>query len=326
MQILESTKFSNERAKPLVLTIGNFDGVHLAHRALLAAVVRTAKELGGVPGAITFVPHPLKVLLKNPDIKLLTTLKDRAALIEQSGIELLFRLRFDDALAGTSARDFVKNVLHDDLRIAALVVGPGYSLGRNKEGNLAFLQETGIRFGFDVIEVPRQDVDGTIVSSTKIRECLLNGDIGLASRLLGRPYSITGTVDRCSGRGHGLGFPTANLVAVETLLPQNGVYITQSDVDGRTYHSVTNIGHHPTFFSETTAVETHILDHRIDLYGESVKISFLKRLRPEHRYASREELIRQICSDIDVAREFFHLQDQERLESSFTVEKRRVKA
>jgi len=325
MQILKTTKFLNKRAKPLVLTIGNFDGVHLAHQALLDAVVTTARKLGGIPGAITFVPHPLKVLLKNPDIKLLTTLKDRAALINKSGIELLFRLRFDDALARTSSHDFVTSVLYGELRISALVVGHDYCLGRNKEGNLAFLQEIGSKLGFDVIEVPRQKMNGIIVSSTKVRECLLNGDIRLASRLLGRPYSITGTVHRCSGRGHGLGFPTANLVGIETLLPQNGVYITRSHVSGRTFHSVTNIGRHPTFFSEAPSVETHILDHQIDLYGKSIKIAFLKRTRAEHRYSSREELIRQICSDVDTAREFFHLQEQERLESSSRPEKRRVK-
>jgi len=313
MKILESTKFSNKPGKPLVLTIGNFDGVHLAHRALLDTVVKTAERLGGLSGALTFEPHPLKVLLKNPNIKLLATSKERAALIEQSRIELLFWLRFDDALAGTSARDFVTRVLYNDLRIAALVAGHDYSLGRDKEGNLAFLQEIGAELGFDVIEVPRQEVDGIVVSSTKVRECLLNGNIGLASDLLGRPYSITGTVGRYSGRGHGLGFPTANLVSIETLLPQNGVYITQSHVDGGTFHSVTNIGHHPTFFSETTSVETHILDHQIDLYGKSVKISFLKRLRPERRFSSREELIRQICSDVDQAREFFHIQEHESL-------------
>ncbi len=325
MQIFEAIEFSNRRAEPLVLTIGNFDGVHLGHKALLAAVVKTAERLHALPGAMTFVPHPLKVLLRNPDIKLLTTLKDRAALIEQSGIKRLFRLKFDEAMAKTCARDFVVEVLHHNLRITALVIGHDYSLGRNKDGDLAFLRKIGSELCFDVIEGPRQEVDGMVVSSTKIRECLLNGDIRLASRLLGRPYSITGKVDRCSGRGHGLGFPTANLVDVETLLPQNGVYITESYVDGRTFRSVTNIGHHPTFFSGTSSVETHLIDERIDVYGKSVTTFFIERMRAEHRYASREKLIRQICSDVDTARRFFRLREQERSRDDGPAAKERVK-
>jgi len=311
MQIFEAIEFSGRRTEPLVLTIGNFDGVHLGHKALLAAVVKAAESLNALPGAMTFVPHPLKVLLKNPDIKLLTTLKDRAALIEQSGIKQLFRLRFDEAIAKTCARDFVAEVLYRNLRIRALVIGHDYSLGRNKEGNLAFLREIGGELSFDVIEGPRLEVDGIIVSSTKIRECLLNGDIKLASQLLGRPYSIMGTVGRCSGRGHGLGFPTANSVDVETLLPQNGVYITETYIDEQLFHSVTNIGHHPTFFSETPSVETHLIDQRIDVYGKSITTYFIEKLRAEHRYRSRERLIRQICSDVDAARRFFHLREQE---------------
>jgi len=307
MQIFETIERWPKQAEPLVVTIGNFDGVHIGHQGLLRAVVETASRLGALPGAITFVPHPLKVLLENPDIKLLTTLKERAALIAQSGIKMLFRLKFDHSLAKTSARDFVTRILHERLHIAALVVGPGYTLGRGKEGNVRFLKEVGAELAIEILQVPPRQIDGVVVSSTKIRECLLNGDIGLANRLLGRPYAITGTVTKCAGRGLGLGFPTANILGVEVLLPQNGVYITQSQVGGRILNSVTNIGHHPTFFSEATSVESHIIDHRADLYGKVVKTAFLSRIRPEHRFASREELIRQICSDIDFARDFFRL-------------------
>ncbi|RLC48326.1 MAG: hypothetical protein DRH70_01250 [Candidatus Coatesbacteria bacterium] len=307
MQIFERIEGWPKHADPLVVAIGNFDGVHIGHQALLRSVVETASRLGAVPGAITFVPHPLKVLLANPDIKLLTTLKERAALIAQSGIEMLFRFKFDRSLANTSARDFVTGILHGRLHIAGLVVGPRYALGRDREGNIDFLREVGAELGIEILQVPPQQVDGIVASSTKIRECLLNGEIGLANRLLGRPYSITGTVGRCAGRGLGLGFPTANILGVEVLLPQNGVYITQSQIGERILNSVTNIGHHPTFYSETTSVESHMLDYRADLYGKVVKTAFLRRIRPEHRFPSREELIRQICSDIDFARDFFRL-------------------
>ncbi|MBN1591610.1 MAG: bifunctional riboflavin kinase/FAD synthetase [Candidatus Coatesbacteria bacterium] len=311
MQIFEALEFSGKRTEPLVLTIGNFDGVHLGHRALLLEVVRAAERLGAIPSAMTFVPHPLKVILKNPEIKLLTTPEDRASLIESIGIERLFRLKFDEETARTGARDFVINVLHRNLQIAALVVGHDYTLGRNKEGNLQFLQNMGQELGFDVMEGPRQEVDGVVVSSTKIRECLLNGDILLANRLLGRPYSISGMVDKCSGRGHGLGFPTANSIDIKTLLPQNGVYITESCIDGRMFRSVTNIGHHPTFFTGKSSVETHLIDERLDVYGKSITTFFIKRIRAEHRYESREQLIRQICSDVDTARRFFHALERE---------------
>ena len=307
MRVFETIERWPKRAEPLVVTVGNFDGVHIGHQCLLSSVVEAAGRLGALPGAITFVPHPLKVLLENPDIKLLTTLKDRAALIARSGIKMLFRLKFDHSVARTRARDFVTRILHERLHITALVVGPGYTLGRDKKGNVRFLKKLGAELGIEIIQVPPQQIDGVVVSSTKIRECLLNGEIDLADRLLGRPYSITGTVTKCAGRGLALGFPTANILGVEVLLPQNGVYITQSQIGGRILNSVTNIGHHPTFFSEATSVESHMIDHRADLYGKVVTTTFLSRIRPEHRFSSREELIRHICSDIDFARDFFRL-------------------
>lgn len=309
MRIIENTNIPTEIIEPLVLTIGNFDGVHIGHRALLQKVVDEAERLNAVPAAITFVPHPLKVLLHNPEIKLLTSAQHKVKLIEQSGIELLIRLKFDETLARTPARDFVMNYLCKDLRIRTLVVGHDYTLGHKKEGNLGFLQDIGRRAGFDMIEVAPVDVDDRLVSSTNIRECLLNGDIAMANKMLGRDYSITGDVTQCAGRGRSLGFPTANLIGIETLLPQNGVYIIEAEIDGNVFHSVANIGHHPTFYTKTTTVEVYVIDREIDLQGKRIGVYFLKRLRPEHRYASREDLIKQICSDVETARRFFRLRD-----------------
>ena len=305
MKVFESTRTFGEKIGPVVLTIGNFDGVHIGHQALLSAVVREAERLSARPAAITFSPHPLKVLLGNPNIKLLTTEQEKEALIERLGIGLLFRLKFDEQMAATRARDFVCNHLHRNLSISALIVGHDYTLGRNREGDVRFLKQIGAQLGFEVVELSPVRMDGLTVSSTKIRECIVNGDISLANRMLGRPYSLRGLVDRCSGRGHSLGFPTANLVSTETVLPQNGVYITQVILGSKTLPAVTNVGHHPTFYSEKTRVETHIIDDRIDLYGKEVSILFLERIRPERRFGSREELIRQICSDVNRARQYF---------------------
>ncbi|MCD6327336.1 bifunctional riboflavin kinase/FAD synthetase [bacterium] len=306
MRVYDTTDLSREIASPLVVTIGNLDGVHLGHQTLLRKVVDVAKNLNAKPGAITFIPHPLKVLLSNPDIKLLTTLDDKQRLVEQLGIEFLIRMKFDEALAKTSARDFMTKHLFRDLDLVALVIGHDYSLGRNQEGNFAFLQAIGNELGKEIIMVPPVKYKGITVSSTKIRECLVNGHIELANGLLGREYTITGTVQKCTGRGHVLGFPTANLEDISTLLPQNGVYVTELQVDGQQpLPSATNIGHHPTFYTETPTVEAHIIDNEVELYDQTVRLSFFKRIRAERRFRKRERLIRQICSDVDTARDFF---------------------
>ena len=306
MRIL-GTKDLSQLTDPLVVTIGNLDGVHIGHQALLRTVVETARERGALPAAITFLPHPLKVLLLNPDIKLLTRLEDKQNLISRLGIELLIRMQFDEELAKMSARGFLQEHFCQYAKLSALVVGHNCALGHKKEADPSALEQIGHELGFEVIVVPPVLHDEMVVSSTRVRECLVNGHIGLVGSLLGRPYDIVGKVAQFSGRGRVLGFPTANLVGIETLQPQNGVYITQLKVEGTDtwLPSATNIGHHPTFYSERATVETHIIDSRVDLYGKEVRLAFLKRLRPERRFSNREKLISQICADINVTRAYF---------------------
>jgi len=290
-------------AKPFV-TIGNFDGVHLGHQMLFSEVVGRAYNQDGESVAVTFDPHPLKVL--RPDgIRLISTTEQKINLIAMAGVEHLLILPFTRELAATSARDFVQNILVDTIGVRELVVGYDYAFGRGREGNIDFLKKMGQELGFGVSVVEAHYENGMLVSSTKIRELVTEGRMQDARRLLGRYYQIHGEVQRGRQRGgRQLGFPTANLkLSEEDLCPKRGVYVTQVIHGGKVYGGVSNIGYNPTFGENKLVAETHIFDFNSDIYGQPIKINLLRYLRGEKKFNQIDELIAQIKLDIVTAKQ-----------------------
>jgi riboflavin kinase/FMN adenylyltransferase len=300
-----------ELRRPLrnpVLTIGNFDGVHRGHLALFDKVKERAGALHGQSAVMTFEPHPIQIMKPGNGPRLITPTPQKLELIVKAGIEVLFCLPFSREFAAVAARDFVKDILVDKIGIKELVVGYDYTFGHNREGNISLLREMGDQLGFAVHLVGPVHVNHTLVSSTSIRNLVLEGKLDEAKVLLGRSYQLQGTVVKGHNRGGRLlGFPTANLQLRDELLPKVGVYAVSVVVDGKTYHGVTNVGYNPTFGDTPLTVETHILDFSGNLLGKTIKINFLKRLREEKTFRSLEELSKQISEDIRQAKKHFPL-------------------
>ena len=285
-----------------VLTVGVFDGIHLGHRQLIEQVKRRATERVLKGGVVTLHHHPQIVLSPQSSITYLTTLDERVALIRGLGIELVAVLSFTPALARLSAPEFV-SLLQEHLRMKGLVIGPDFALGRGRQGDAATLRALGQERGFTVEVLPPVMVGGRVVSSTAIREALVKGDLATASRLLGRPFSLSGKVTPGDERGRQLGFPTANIATNSALtIPADGIYVTRAYVDGQPYRSVTNIGVRPTFGGGKRLIEVHLLDFSGDLYGHQLKVELVERLRGEARFNSVDELVAQIKRDVERAR------------------------
>lgn len=286
-----------------VLTIGNFDGVHRGHLALFNKVKERAKAVRGQSAVMTFDPHPVRVMKPGNGPRLITLTPQKIELIDKAGIQVVFCLRFDKEFAAISARDFVKNVLVDKIRIRELVVGYDYTFGHNREGNLSLLREMGDQMGFAVHLVGPVHVDHVLVSSTSIRTLIQEGKLDEAEVLLGRNYQLLGTVVKGHDRGGKLlGFPTANLLVKDELLPKVGVYAVTILIEGKTYDGVTNVGYNPTFQDQALSVETHILDYSGDLTGRTIRINFVKRLRDEKKFSGVKELVAQIDRDVEETR------------------------
>ncbi len=286
------------------VTIGNFDGVHLGHQMLFSEVVGKAYRHSGTSVAVTFDPHPLKVL--RPDgIRLISTTEQKIELIQLAGIDVLVILPFNRELAATSAGDFVDKILVQVIGVKELVVGYDYAFGKGRQGNIDFLKERGRILGFPVTMVDAHYENGMLVSSTKIRELVTEGRMRDVRRLLGRYYQIRGEVQRGRQRGgRELGFPTANLrISEDDLCPKRGVYVTQVVYKGKVYGGVSNIGYNPTFGENRLVAETHIFDFDSDIYGHPIKINLLRYLRGEKKFAGIEELAAQIKLDIVTAKQ-----------------------
>ncbi len=287
-----------------VVTIGNFDGVHLGHQLLFNEVVSRAKRDGGTSVAITFDPHPLKVL-RPKGIRLISCAQQKIDLIRMSGIDALVIIPFDRDFAKITATDFIRDILCTTIGVRELVVGYDYAFGRGREGNIDFLRRQGDEQGFPVTVVEAHYEDDILVSSTKIRELVMEGRMRDVRRLLGRCYHIHGEVQRGKQRGGAeVGFPTANLkVSEEDLCPKKGVYVTQVMYNGKMYGSISNIGYNPTFGENELVAETHIFDFNGDIYGKPIRLNLLQHLRGEVKFNSVEELSAQIRKDIEQARQ-----------------------
>jgi len=286
-----------------MLSIGVFDGVHLGHKYLISQLKKLAKRRHLLSGIITFRPHPREVLL--PDIKLayLTTFSQRARFLEDEHVDMVITLTFDQEMARLGARNFI-TLLQKHLRTKGLVIGYDFVLGQSREGNSIFLAELGEELGFIVRVVPPLVVNGHIVSSTTVRNALSKGDMETVHSLTGRYFNLHAPVVSGTGRGTGLGFPTANLeIEPRQALPPDGVYTTRAYIDGKPYQSVTNIGQRPTFGNNERTVEVYILDYHTDIYGRELTIDIIERLRGERKFASAEDLKIQITQDIAQSRE-----------------------
>ncbi len=287
------------------LTIGNFDGVHLGHQALFRKVVDIAKETGGDKVALTFHPHPMKVLRPDNPPKLISTLEQKMELIMASGIDHLVCFPFTREFAATSARDFVEGILWHSLGVADLVVGYDYACGKGRQGDISFLRQMGKQLGFRVHVVPPVKVDGRTVSSTAIRELVRQGNMQDVKKMLGRYYQIRGVVRKGKRRGGPVvGFPTANLaINKEDLCPRPGVYAVQVVHGEHSHCGVVNIGYNPTFGDNKLGAEVHIFDFSKDIYGHEIKVNLVERIRGERKFSGAKELAAQISKDIELARE-----------------------
>ncbi len=287
-----------------VVTIGNFDGVHLGHRAILGLVVQRARELGGQAVAVTFNPHPVKVLRPEVNLPLLTTQDQKLKLLTASGLDAVVVLPFTAEFAALPARDFVRQYFCERLRAREVVVGHDYCFGRGREGNIDLLKEMGEVYGFTVQVVWAVEVDRAVVSSSLIRALLRLGKVTEAGRLLGRPYGVAGRVIQGKGRGAKLlGVPTANILTPNELLPSTGIYAVWVRRGEEILPGVANIGTCPTFDNSELSLEVHLMEFSGDLYGENLEVQFVTRLREEQRFPSLEALAAQIHADIAAARQ-----------------------
>lgn len=286
-----------------VVTIGNFDGVHLGHREIFRRVVRRARELDGTAVVLTFVPHPLKVLDPERAPRLLNTYEEKERLVAASCIDLMVCLPFDDQLAAMPAADFVEEVLVRRIGVTHLIIGYDYAFGRRREGDVPFLQRKGKELGFQVEVLPAVEAGGETYSSTLVRRRLGAGDVAGVVALLGRHFTLEGRVIHGANRGRKLGFPTANLLTDKEILPRPGVYAVRVRHDGDYFDGVMNIGFNPTFGTERISLEVHLLDFEGDLYGQVLRVYFVERLRDERVFSGITELVAAIRRDISRARE-----------------------
>ena len=293
-------------ARPTVLTLGVFDGLHLGHQLIMKTLVERARATGAVPTVITFDPHPRALLHPESAPPLLQTFDQKIEALGVLGIEQTIVIRFDQSFAQIRAEDFLRSVIADRLHAKEVYLGCGFAFGHGREGNIELLRTVSQSLGFFADEVPELRLRGRRVSSSRIRELLQQGRVNLARRMLGRPYGVEGRVVRGAERGASLGFPTANLHPQNRVIPRNGVYVTATLIDGQWRRSVTNIGTRPTFGpTNQSSVETFVMNWSGDLYGDVVRVRFLHRLREEKKFGSIAELKSQIDRDVARAQNYF---------------------
>lgn len=282
-----------------IATIGSFDGIHIGHKKILQTLTKIAKKNNGKSILITFWPHPRYVLKKNNDFKLLTSLDEKIKLFEKNKIDILYIVDFSLKFSKVSANKFIENILLEKLKINCLLIGYNNNFGRNREGNIRYLEENKKKFDIDIISIPKQSVDKISISSTKIREYLNNGKINSANRLLGRKYSINGKVVRGNGIGRKINFPTANIEIDEPkkLLPKSGVYAVEVILNRKIYLGMLNIGYNPTIKNEKKSIEVNIFEFSEDIYNNKISINFIRRIRNEKKFKNLNELKKQLIKD-----------------------------
>lgn len=287
-----------------VVTSGTFDGVHIGHQKILSRLKEIARKNNGETVLITFWPHPRFVLYpEQTDLKLLNTFEEKADLLREQGIDHLLRIPFTKEFSKLTSKEFIRNILINTIGTKKLVIGYDHRFGKNREGSFEHLKENASIYGFDVEEISRQDIDNVGVSSTKIRTALMEGDVTTGTELLGRPYSIRGRVVKGEKIGRILGFPTANLEvdSQHKLIPADGSYAVKVHHRNQELQGMLNIGYRPTVNGKTKTIEAHIFNFNEDIYGETISIDFIKRIRDEIKFTDVEELKKQLASDKSLA-------------------------
>lgn len=286
-----------------VVTSGTFDGVHLGHQKILSRIKEVCATIGGESVLITFHPHPRMVIQGAKDLQLLTTIEEKITLLEANGVQHLLIIPFNREFSELSSEEFIHKILIDTIGTKKLVIGYDHRFGKNREGGFDYLQTNAQRYGFEIEEIPRQDLDHVTVSSSKIRKSLLEGDVHLADEFLGRPYSLSGTIVKGKQLGRTIGYPTANIQIPEEykLVPANGVYAVQVLYQGQSYGGMLNIGTRPTVDGTFRTIEVNIFEFDKEIYGEKLTVQFVQKIRNEQKFNGIVELKAQLVEDKIVA-------------------------
>lgn len=298
---------SGGNAKKTILTLGTFDGVHFGHKKILEKVTQNTENEKYESLVLTFFPHPRMVLQVDSDIKMLNTIDEKIALLNQIGIQNLVIHPFDESFSRLTAEEFVKNILVDKFHIHKIIIGHDHRFGRNRTANIDDLKAFGEQYDFEVEEISAQEIKEVSVSSTKIRHALNEGNMALANEYLGYNYSLTGIVSKGRQLGRTIGFPTANLKIEENfkLIPKNGVYIVKSVIGSKTVFGMMNIGFNPTVNGKSQTIEINYFDFEEDLYDQKITVSILKRIRDEQKFDSVDHLKVQLTQDKNTALAYF---------------------
>ena len=299
MEIIKDLK-DFKPSGPVILTQGTFDGVHHGHRKILETVINKAKSQDGVSVLLTFYPHPRLVLYPDDNqLKLITTISEKASILEELGLDYLIIQPFTKELSRLSPYQYIKEILSESLSVSTLIIGYDHRFGKNREGSINEITKYSKEFGYEVEQIPEQDIDDCKVSSSQIRKALLSGDLELANNLLGRTFSMCGTVVDGNKVGTTIGFPTANIDLKDAYkrIPKEGVYAVQTLLDGKVLNGMLNIGNRPTFQRNERAIEVHLFDFSDNIYGRDVEILFRKRWRDEHKFENSTLLVEQLKKD-----------------------------
>lgn len=307
MEIIKGLDALKESYPNTVLTIGNFDGIHRGHQMILLWVIKKAEEIEGTSMVVTFEPHPVKVLAPEKELKMLTTFKEKARVLDAIGIDVMLCIEFSRAFANLSPDAFIEDVLVKKINAKEIVVGHNYAFGKNRKGTTELLRKKGLELGFRVKLVRSMKLDGDVVSSSRVRRSLQKGNIQDVSTFLGRAYSIEGEVIRGTGRGGKiLNVPTANISAPDVIVPREGVYAVRVRAKDSFFDGVVNIGRRPTFGGSDVSYEAHLFNFSGDLLGETIRVYFIDWIRGERTFPDALSLETQIRNDIQRAKEILN--------------------
>ena len=288
-----------DKKHPTAITIGTFDGVHIGHRKILERLINDAKKTGLRSTVLTFFPHPRMVLQKDTEIRLLNTIQEKIKILDRIGLDYLIIHPFNLEFSRLSSTEFVRDILVNELKVKKIIIGYDHRFGRNRNANIQDLIAFGNTLNFEVEEIAAQEIDDVSVSSTKIRNAIIDGDMKTANAYLGYNYMLTGDVKKGKGLGRQLNFPTANLFIKEEykLIPKNGVYVVKSILNNQIYYGMMNIGFNPTVDGTSKSIEIHFFEFKSDIYGANIQVDILQRIRDEHKFNSLEELKTQLLKD-----------------------------
>jgi riboflavin kinase/FMN adenylyltransferase len=300
-----------KRDQNSVITLGTFDGLHLGHQQIVDTVIQKSRQSAGRSFLITFDPHPRKIIPGRNDVKILSTLDEKIVILEELGLENLYVINFTQEFSRQSPEAFVEKYLVNGIGLKEVVIGYDHHFGKERDGNFELLQKLGYKFHFSVTLIPEYSVDGETMSSTKIRNALLTGDVLKAEKMLGRHYSFKGTIVHGDGRGRQLGFPTANLVVdnEDKLIPAKGIYAAECIVENEKYFGLLSLGSRPTFHKDGEVIpEFYIFDFDKDIYDEVMQVNMVEKIRNEEKFNAVDELIIRMKKDEETGRKILSKQ------------------